>query len=452
MSMDLTVKSKDYSNSLIKSTPAFERLRANNLKFFKVQKKLRIVFLVLSLLAIGVFGFFLVDNYYFSSKSKLNEALQTSNNVIVGIQIERVHERYLKTLVNKKLQNYVRESFKFIKSGLAKNHLENEKDSIELEDVSNVLYYGDGEIGENKQKFRVIFDTGSANLWVPGSSCTTTGCQKKNRYDSSKSKTYEADGKTVEISYGSGTVKGFFSKDLVTIGQLSLPYKFIEVTDTNGLEPLYSSSPFDGLVGLGWKDLSIGSIDPFVVELKAQNKIENALFTFYLPSHDKESGYLTIGGIEEKFYEGDLTYEKLNHDLFWQINLNIRFGSATFDKANGIVDSGTSIITAPSSFVKEFFKNAEVIKLPYIPFYITLCKNNNLPTLEFESENHKYTLEPEFYLEPLKDVDETLCMVYILPVDINENTFILGDPFMRKYYTVFDYDNERVGFAVAKKF
>ncbi|CRH04056.1 plasmepsin IV, putative [Plasmodium relictum] len=448
--MDITIKSEDYSNSLIKSTPAFERLRANNLKFFKVQKKLRIVFLILSILLIGVFAFFLVENYYFSN-NKLNEVLQNSDNVIVGIKIERVHEKYLKTLVNKKLQNYIRESFKFIKSGLAENDLGSENDVIELEDVANVLYYGEGEIGENKQKFKFIFDTGSSNLWIPGASCTSSGCLKKSSYDSSKSKTYEADGAKVELSYGSGTVKGFFSKDLVSIGNLSLSYKFIEVTDTDGLEPLYSSSPFDGLIGLGWKDLSVGSIDPLVVELKTQNKIDNALFTFYLPSHDKQSGFLTIGGIEDKFYEGELTYEKLNHDLFWQIDLNVRFGDITFEKANAIVDSGTSIITAPTNFIKKFFRNTEIVKLPFIPFYITACNNNDLPVLEFQSQNNKYTLEPEFYLEPL-EFDESLCMVYILPLDINENTFILGDPFMRKYYTVFDYDNERVGFAVAKKF
>nr|2ANL_A Chain A, plasmepsin IV [Plasmodium malariae]2ANL_B Chain B, plasmepsin IV [Plasmodium malariae] len=325
-----------------------------------------------------------------------------------------------------------------------------ENDVIELDDVANLMFYGEGEVGDNHQKFMLIFDTGSANLWVPSKKCNSIGCSTKHLYDSSKSKSYEKDGTKVEITYGSGTVRGFFSKDLVTLGYLSLPYKFIEVTDTDDLEPLYTAAEFDGILGLGWKDLSIGSIDPIVVELKNQNKIDQALFTFYLPVHDKHSGYLTIGGIEEKFYEGELTYEKLNHDLFWQVDLDVNFGKTSMEKANVIVDSGTSTITAPTSFINKFFKDLNVIKVPFLPFYITTCNNKDMPTLEFKSANNTYTLEPEYYMEPLLDIDDTLCMLYILPVDIDKNTFILGDPFMRKYFTVFDYDKESIGFAVAK--
>ncbi|CRG95600.1 plasmepsin IV [Plasmodium gallinaceum] len=448
--MDITIKEQDYSNSLIKSTSAFERLKANNLKFFKFQKKLRILYLVLFILLTGAFAFFLVENYYFSN-NKLNEVLQNTEYLTIAVKIERSQEKVLKTLINKKLKNYIKETFKFLNSGyLTENYLGNENDSVELDEVSNVMFYGEAEVGDDKQKFTFIFDTGSANLWVPSTKCSSKGCTTKHIYDSSKSKTYEEDGEKAEITYGSGSIKGFFSKDLVTIGHLSLPYKFIEVTDTDDLEPIYSSSPFDGIVGLGWKDLALGKISPIVVELKNQNKIDHGLFTFYLPVLDKHAGYLTIGGIEDKFYEGEITYEKLNHDLFWQIDLDITFGNDTFEKANAIIDSGTSTIVAPTEFVKKFFKDAGIFKVPFLPVYVTECDNKSLPTLEFHSGNNKYTLEPKFYLDTLEEVDESLCMVYIMPGDIDKQTFILGDPFMRKYFTVFDYDNERVGFAVAK--
>ncbi|CAI7723053.1 aspartic protease PM4 [Plasmodium vivax India VII] len=449
--MDIAVKEQDYSNGLIKNSAAFENLKFSNIKNFKVQKRFQILYYILFVFVTGIFFFFLISTYFFTPNYKVNKIVQNTEHLTLAFKIERPYDKVLKTISKKNLKNYIKETFNFFKSGYMKqNYLGSENDVIELDDVANIMFYGEGEVGDNHQKFMLIFDTGSANLWIPSKKCNSSGCSIKNLYDSSKSKSYEKDGTKVDITYGSGTVKGFFSKDLVTLGHLSMPYKFIEVTDTDDLEPIYSSVEFDGILGLGWKDLSIGSIDPIVVELKNQNKIDNALFTFYLPVHDVHAGYLTIGGIEEKFYEGNITYEKLNHDLYWQIDLDVHFGKQTMEKANVIVDSGTTTITAPSEFLNKFFANLNVIKVPFLPFYVTTCDNKEMPTLEFKSANNTYTLEPEYYMNPILEVDDTLCMITMLPVDIDSNTFILGDPFMRKYFTVFDYDKESVGFAIAK--
>lgn len=375
------------------------------------------------------------------------------NYTTVNFRIVRTHEAILKSVVIEKIHNYLQDMKHFLRRTSVNTNFANENDVIELTDVSNIMYYGPGEVGDNHQKFLFLFDTGSANLWVPSIKCVSTSCKFKNLYDSSKSKTYVPDGTRVQISYGSGKVQGYFSNDIVTLGNLSLNYKFIEVTDTGSLEPVYFASKTDGIIGLGWKDLSVGSVDPFIVELKKQQKINDAVFTFYLPNHDKETGYLTIGGIDSAFYEGDIHYEPLTHDLYWQISMKAIFGNSVMDKVEVIVDSGTSVIVAPTNFVKKFFEEAGVIKVPFLPFYVSDCDNEKLPVLKFVTKNNEYTLEPEYYLEPILDVDKSLCMIYILPLDFytSGETIILGDPFMRKYFTVFDYDQERIGLAKAKK-
>ena len=79
-------------------------------------------------------------------------------------------------------------------------------------------------------------DTGSSNLWVPSKSCTSIACFLHSKYDSSASNTYKKNGTKFEIQYGSGSMEGFVSNDLLTIGDLQIPKQdFAEATKEPGL-------------------------------------------------------------------------------------------------------------------------------------------------------------------------------------------------------------------------
>jgi len=41
------------------------------------------------------------------------------------------------------------------------------------------------------------------------------------------------------------------------------------------------------------------------------------------------------------------------------------------------------------------------------------------------------------------------CASTIMHMDIKKSQFLVGDVFMRKFYTIFDRDNDRVGLALA---
>nr|AAL24045.1 aspartic proteinase [Plasmodium chabaudi chabaudi] len=448
--MEYSEKEPNYSNGLMRNGSAFGHLKFDNMKSFKIQKKFQALYFIIFVCIIGSIFAYLVGSNYYGSKTDIDKIIANSNYLTIRGKLERPRDKLIKKVMNKNISNYIKESFKLLKSGLLKReHLVKNTDGIELDQVVGLMFYGTGEIGDNKQSFAFILDTGSSNLWVPSKACKSEGCSYKHTYDSEKSHTYEKDGTPVSIVYGSGGIKGFFSNDIFTLGHHTIPYKFIEVTQTDDLEPIYSGSPFDGILGLGWKSLAVGSVEPAIVEMKKKGQIENALFSFYFPAAEDANGYFTIGGIEESFYTGDITYEKLTNESYWQIQLDVAFGSVTLDNASIIVDSGTSAITAPSDFLDKFFNTITSIPVPFLPLRVVLCDDKTLPVLKFTPKGATYTIEPQQYLF---DLDPTggLCLIGITDVDIDASTFILGDVFFKKYYTIFDYDNERVGFALAK--
>ncbi len=75
-----------------------------------------------------------------------------------------------------------------------------------------------------------------SNLWVPSAKCTSSAFFLHAKYDSSASSTYKANGSEFSIQYGSGSMEGFVSRDVLTIGDLTVKdLDFAEATKEPGL-------------------------------------------------------------------------------------------------------------------------------------------------------------------------------------------------------------------------
>jgi len=330
--------------------------------------------------------------------------------------------------------------------------------SVSLTDYEDAQYYGPITIGTPPQNFLVIFDTGSSNLWVPSSTCSVTNiaCQLHNKYDSSTSSTYQANGTAFSIQYGSGAVSGFLSEDTVSIGGLQIESQtFAEVTKEPGLSWIIAK--FDGLLGFGYESISVDSVTPVWYNILSQQLVDQPIFSFWLSqnSTDTVGGELTLGGTDSSRYTGNFTYAALTSETYWEFAVDdFQLGGTSLGwctkGCTAIADSGTSLIVGPTLHIdalniklgakvvngEGIFENCDVV--------------SKLPDIQVVINGVSLTLTPQDYVLQVTSAGQTECLSGFVGLDLPIGAgYILGDVFIAAYYTVFDYGNTQVGFAAS---
>jgi len=311
--------------------------------------------------------------------------------------------------------------------------------------------------------------TGSSNLWLTSAACDNGSCGSHARYDSGASTTYAANGTAFHVEYGSGACEGMLSTDELHWGGLALPNQtFAEVTDASGFGPLFKFAGlehFDGILGLGFDALSVcGPAGAYVAgcvttpfhRLMETQAVDNATFAFYLGDMkpfglEGYDGELTVGGVDADRFVGDaLHWVPLTRAAYWQIDLDglsvggaAVFGASASQQA--IVDSGTSLLVGPAATVGAIAADLNATA-NFEGEYFVDC-DAALPDLVLSIGGADYTLTGADYV--LNSGGQCLLLMMSIDLDGTGIDWILGDVFMRKFYSAFDYANERVGFALA---
>ncbi|KAK9048806.1 hypothetical protein SSX86_032227 [Deinandra increscens subsp. villosa] len=337
-------------------------------------------------------------------------------------------------------------------------------------------YYGEIGIGTPPQMFNIIYDTGSSNLWVPSSKCFfSMSCYIHSKYSSRMSVTYKRNGQYAAIGYGSGAISGFFSKDTVKVGDLVLKeQEFIEATNEPGLT--FMSGKFDGILGLGFREFSVGNVTPVWDNMVNQGLVKDPLFSIWLnrdAANEEKGGEIVFGGVDPQHYKGNHTFVPITQKGYWQFDLGdvLINGKSTGSCENGcsaIADSGTSLITGPTSVVTEINKaiGATSISSKSEEFSdrssgtmgvsTVDCANiSSMPDISFTIGGKEFVLLPHEYLVKDGEGDggeDASCVSGFMPMDVpppHGPLWILGDVFMGRYHTIFDYGNLKIGFTEA---
>lgn len=322
---------------------------------------------------------------------------------------------------------------------------------VPLTNFMDAQYYGPIRLGNPPQEFKVIFDTGSSNTWVPSKECSSFACLLHSRYDSDKSSTFQANRTDFKIRYGSGAVEGFISHDMMEVGGLRINNQgFGETTKMPGLT--FAFAKFDGIMGLGYDTISVAGVVPPFYNMVHQKLISEPMFSFFLKraaDGSANGGSLVFGGVEEQYYEGSIKYAPVVRKGYWEVSLD-SFSVGGNDlgiKGTAAIDTGTSLIALPSA-VSDTINQQIGAKKGFRGIYTVDCEAiPSLPAVTFEFGGHKFPLEAKDYILQTSGG----CISPFMGLDLpGLKLWIVGDAFLRRYYTIYDMGKHRVGFALAR--
>lgn len=314
----------------------------------------------------------------------------------------------------------------------------------------------------------------------------------------------------VTIGFGTGEVTGEFVRDKLCLGPTNSTdehrHGCIEMHVVMAVEMStqpFKSFLFDGILGLGLSSLALSDEFSFFQLMNNSGHLPAPQFGVFLTEGENgEQSEIAIGGFNHHKTLDPLAWSPvaLSELGYWQVRiLAVRVNGEELDvcrdgTCRGVVDTGTSHLGIPTPFDLQFadlltreagdLLDCRLVEAPKIEFElesmnITLSASNymrRLPlregvnvgsaTVAFHDENStnssntsNISAVPVIAATPSEEIDENAtnvtrhCRPKLMPVNlpapVGPKLFILGEPVLHRYYTVYDWAQLRVGFSLA---
>ena len=159
---------------------------------------------------------------------------------------------------------------------------------VDFSNYKNTQYTGAVGVGEPPQFIPVIYDTGSANLWIDSTRCPDASCRSHQQFDQTQSSTFDEDEqKTATIHFGTGSITGVIGVDTVTVDDLSVPGQRVgQITSEQG--DVFEMGLFSGILGLSFPALAVHDDKPLFDNMVEQGLVDQPVFSFYLTKLPEE--------------------------------------------------------------------------------------------------------------------------------------------------------------------
>ncbi|OMJ25389.1 Gastricsin [Smittium culicis] len=285
--------------------------------------------------------------------------------------------------------------------------------TIPLISDRNLNYHGEIILGNPGKKFSVVFDTGSADIWVPSVHCESNACKNHNRFDPSLSISFNGYTKDkFSIKYGTGNLAGHIVSDSLKISDVHIPNQLFGISTEQA--DFFEKMKFDGVFGLAYSSLSMSQKSPPMDKLLESGAIKKKAFSFWfdkLSENGKIGGELIIGGHNEEKHDGKIRYAPVLTKKYWELGLSevfYRGNKINTSSKSAIIDTGTSLIALPKSDAASINEaiGAEKLKSSNRLFKISCSTYDKEPVyltlgdvkLRISPENYIYQVKPGYCL------------------------------------------------------
>lgn len=336
------------------------------------------------------------------------------------------------------------------------------------------------ELGTPPQKFNLLIDTGSSDLWVIGSTnryCARTSaqlssnnyfnCTQSGVFTVSDSSTYTRNNSNFFIKYGDGTVaEGDWGMDTLSIqGEKIANMSFGLGLTTNSTM---------GVLGIGYtnNEATMSLQKPYSyanlpVRLAQSGAINTPAFSLWLNDINSSEGNILFGGVDHAKYSGSLVSVpvlKSSPSATKPTSFTIAFSSLKITSGGNseeilsntieaLLDSGTSLSYFPANIASDLLDAFDASYNSQLGYYIQSC--NIEGSLDYDFNGAKITVPFSSLLMPVKtrrgparfNNGDPVCAIGILPT--NYKFALLGDTFLRNAYVVYDLQNDQIALAQA---
>ncbi|RCK58931.1 Candidapepsin-1 [Candida viswanathii] len=287
----------------------------------------------------------------------------------------------------------------------------------------NIYPFAELEVGSNRDKVKLIVDTGSWLTQVLDTNVTCASCRNQGLYNSSASSTVKKSGKPGRSSFGANA---FFEGESVLD---DVHYGGLEIANLSFRDVYNMSGNPAGILGLA-KPPSNEPEENLAWAAKFSGVIDKAIYSLNLYNLDDTPGSLIIGGYDAAKIDGEIHWSSIK-------NTNIRANLAY------VLIEGEKIAVNKNYTIDTGGVNGYLPKDAYDKLVAKLPENCE----DVDGRTFVYNLNGVDYEFPLKALFSPImngkCSLVVYPGD----TAQLGPKIFRYMFLAVDLENDLLGLA-----